>query len=69
MQRYLSLNFKIPKESDDYRDCSEYIVESVNDILKNALEAQRNKIIIDTNLKLGLPMENINKIAGPFVEA
>ncbi len=27
------------------------------------------KIIINTNLKLGLPMENINKIAGPFVEA
>jgi hypothetical protein len=29
----------------------------------------RNKIIINTNLKLGIPMENVNKIAGPFVEA
>ena len=28
-----------------------------------------NKIVINTNLRLGLPMENINKIAGPFVEA
>ena len=27
------------------------------------------KFFINTNLKLGLPMENINKIAGPFVEA
>ena len=29
---------------------------------------ERTKVI-NTNLKLGLPMENINKIAGPFVEA
>jgi hypothetical protein len=28
-----------------------------------------NKVIINTNLKRGLPMENINKIAGPFIEA
>jgi hypothetical protein len=27
------------------------------------------KIVINTNLKLGIPMENVNKIAGPFVEA
>ena len=29
----------------------------------------KNKIILNTNLKKGLPMENINKIAGPIVEA
>lgn len=28
-----------------------------------------NKIILNTNLKLGLPLENINKIAGPMIEA
>lgn len=28
-----------------------------------------NKIIINTNLKMGLPLENINKIAGPMIEA
>ena len=37
--------------------------------MKEAIGAGRNKIVINTNLKLGLPMENINKIAGPFVEA
>lgn len=28
-----------------------------------------HKIIINTNLKQGLPLENINKIAGPMIEA
>lgn len=28
-----------------------------------------NKIIINTNLRMGLPLENINKIAGPMLEA
>ncbi len=37
--------------------------------MQDAITLGRNKIIINTNLKLGLPMENINKIAGPFVEA
>lgn len=58
---YDNLDFKIPEESEDYYECSIFII--------NAIKAGRNKIIINTNLKLGLPMENINKIAGPFVEA
>ncbi len=37
--------------------------------MQAAIDGGRNKIIINTNLKLGLPMENINKIAGPIVEA
>lgn len=69
MERYLSLDFKIPNECEDYKECSDFIVSSINAILKNAIGTNNNKIIINTNLKLGLPMENINKIAGPFVEA
>ena len=61
--------FKIPQESDDYQEASEYVIKSIEEIIKNAIEKGENKIIINTNLKLGLPMENINKIAGPFVEA
>lgn len=38
-------------------------------MIHEAIQTGQNKIIIDTNLTLGLPMENINKIAGPFVEA
>jgi hypothetical protein len=37
--------------------------------MQEAIDQGRNKILINTNLRLGLPMENINKIAGPFVEA
>ena len=41
--------------------------------LKKILDARKaandNKIVINTNLKMGLPLENINKIAGPMIEA
>jgi hypothetical protein len=63
------LVFKIPQEQEDYLICSQFVVNSIEIILEKAIQNGRNKIIIDTNLKLGLPMENINKIAGPFVEA
>ncbi len=61
--------FKIPKESDDYDECSCFVIERVEGVIKDAMDTGRNRILIDTNLKLGLPMENINKVAGPFVEA
>ena len=66
---YDSLDFKVPKQCDDYDDCSAFVTTSIEGIMKQAINTGRNKIIINTNLKLGLPMENINKIAGPFVEA
>ncbi len=37
--------------------------------MADAIQAGNNKIFIHTNLKRGLPLENINKVAGPFVEA
>ncbi|MGD9817815.1 MAG: restriction endonuclease, partial [Desulfomonilaceae bacterium] len=66
---YDHLTLKIPKESDDYIECSDFVVASVEAIIKKAMDEERNKIIINTNLRLGIPMENVNKIAGPFVEA
>ncbi len=66
---YENLNLKIPKELPDYYECSAFVVEAVEQIIEQAIQNERNKIFINTNLKLGLPMENINKIAGPFVEA
>ncbi len=66
---YESLNLKMPIESDDYQECSEFVVTSIKAIMKEAMDTGRNKIVINTNLKLGIPMENVNKIAGPFVEA
>ena len=67
--KYADLNFKAPKQSDDYDQCSAFVTTAIEAIIKAAIGAGKNKIIINTNLKLGLPMENINKIAGPFVEA
>ena len=66
---YESLDLKKPMESDDYQECSEFVVSSIESIIKDAMDTGRNKIVINTNLKLGIPMENVNKIAGPFVEA
>lgn len=66
---YETHEFKIPQECEDYKMCSEFILQHCDSIIKDAMDSGRNRICIDTNLKLGLPMENINKIAGPFVEA
>ncbi|MDP8238706.1 MAG: hypothetical protein P9X24_06430 [Candidatus Hatepunaea meridiana] len=66
---YNDLEFKIPHELEDYNICSSFVVERIENIIQDAIDNENNKIVINTNLKLGLPMENINKIAGPFVEA
>jgi hypothetical protein len=66
---YNTHEFKIPLESEDYMECSAFIIEKTESVIRAAIDTGRNKIMIDTNLKLGLPMENINKVAGPFVEA
>ncbi|RLE18918.1 MAG: restriction endonuclease, partial [Acidobacteria bacterium] len=67
--KYEELDLKIPIETSDYGECSEFITNSIDIIMKDAMDSERNKIIINTNLKLGIPMENVNKIAGPFIEA
>lgn len=66
---YDDLTFKTPIESDDYKKCSDFVVNSVEGIIQAAMDAGKNKITINTNLKLGIPMENVNKIAGLFIEA
>ena len=63
---YETQNFKIPVESPDYDACSRFVITSIESIIYDAINRGNNKIIINTNLKLGLPMENINKIAGPL---
>ena len=66
---YDDLELKKPIESDDYEEYSGFVVCSIENIIKDAMDSGQNKIIINTNLKLGIPMENVNKIAGPFIEA
>ena len=67
--KYGRLNLKKPRQSDDYAECSKYIVSKIEVIMNGAMDEGKNKIILNTNLKTGIPMENINKIAAPFVEA
>lgn len=67
--KYEELDFKIPKESPTYREDSELVLQQITSILAERKRAGDNKIIINTNLKMGLPLENINKIAGPMIEA
>ncbi len=67
--KYEDLIFKIPEESSTYKEDSDFVIKQIIDILNERKEYNDNKIIINTNLKLGLPLENINKIAGPMVEA
>lgn len=61
--------FKIPKESKNYPKWSKSVVKDISSIIGKALKKGKNKIFIRTNLRNGLPLENINKVAGPFVEA
>lgn len=67
--KYEDLIFKIPQESATYREDSAFVIQQITDILDSRRLANDNKIIINTNLKMGLPLENINKIAGPMIEA
>lgn len=66
---YESLDLKKPLESKDYGECSAFIVVAIKEIMQGAIDSGKNKIVINTNLRLGIPMENVNKIAGPFIEA
>ena len=66
---YSDLIFKIPQESKTYREDSDFVVKRILSIIDARKNVGDNKIVLNTNLKLGLPLENINKIAGPMIEA
>lgn len=66
---YDDLIFKIPTESDSYKNDSDFVIFQIHSILDERKKNNQDKIIINTNLKNGLPLENINKIAGPMIEA
>lgn len=66
---YNDYKLKKPIENPDYPKWSAYAIENISKIMNKAIQSGENKIFIRTNLRLGLPMENINKVAGPFIEA
>ena len=67
--KYEDMNFKIPVESESYKEDSEFVIEQITQILNRQRQKGDNRIVINTNLRMGLPLENINKIAGPMIEA
>lgn len=67
--KYEDLTFKIPIESSTYKEDSKYVIEKIIEILDMRKKLGDDRIVINTNLKMGLPLENINKIAGPMIEA
>ena len=67
--KYSDLIFKVPIESSSYKEDSSFVIHQITSILDERKSVGDNKIILNTNLKLGLPLENINKIAGPMIEA
>ncbi len=69
LMNYDDLTFKVPIESPTYKEDSDFVINQMLAILENRKSVGDNKIIINTNLKMGLPLENINKIAGPMIEA
>lgn len=58
----------MPKETPGYKASSDYVRSQISAIIENSIKEGTNKIYIYTNLQ-SLPLENINKVAGPFVEA
>lgn len=67
--KYEELIFKIPVESATYQEDSAFVIKQIKAILDERKAVGDNKIVINTNLRSGLPLENINKIAGPMIEA
>ena len=68
--KYEDLIFKIPQESPTYREDSAFVIRQMTSILD---ESQNQLVITKSSSiptsKMGLPLENINKIAGPMIEA
>ena len=67
--KYEDMNFKVPVESESYKEDIEFVIEQITQILDRQRQKGDNRIVINTNLRMGLPLENINKIAGPMIEA
>ena len=69
IMKYEDLVLKKPVESLTYETDSAFVIGQMKLILDSQMQEGDNKIIINTNLRKGLPLENINKIAGPMLEA
>lgn len=67
--KYEDLKFKIPKESSSYVEDFNFVIRQIISILDARKNIGDDKIILNTNLRIGLPLKDINKIAAPLIEA
>ena len=65
----MNYSHKVPQEAHDYKVHSDFVIGHISAIMADSIASGSNKIFIHTNLRRGLPLKNINKVAGPFVEA
>jgi len=49
---YEKLDFKIPIESADYLDCSNFVISQIEAIVNDSIQLEKNKIIISLMLRL-----------------
>ena len=58
--KYEDMNFKVPVESESYKEDSEFVIEQITQILDRQRQKGDNRIVINTNLRMGLQLEYIN---------
>lgn len=66
---YQGYTVKKPKESKNYKKVSENILKVINGMVNDAFDNGKKQIIINTNIESDFPLDNINKIAAPLIEA
>lgn len=66
---YKNLILKEPQERSDYKQISDNVIESITHMVKDSFDSGNNKIEISTNIRGSFPLDNINKIAAPLIEA
>ena len=65
---YKELNLRKAIENKDYNTYSKEAICKIDSIFNDFLNSANNEVVIKSNLSKGLPIENINKIAGPILE-
>lgn len=66
---YKGLTLKKPKESNEYKGMSDFVISSIMNMVTESFDRGNDKIEIQTNIHGTLPLDNINKIAAPLIES
>ena len=67
--KYEDLKMKKPIQVNNYKEQSDFVIDKIKFISNEKKKKGKKKNIINTNLKMRLPLENINKLAAPLIEA